>query len=671
MSVLQKIRNHGVLLLIIVGVAMMAFVLGDFLNSGSTFLNRNREYVGVIEGNKIHFTDFESLREQITEVYKIEYGRSDFDEATQLSIRSQAWQLLMMDHVLSEQANKIGMMVTPNELSDYCFGSHVHSLIRQRRIFIDQQGNFNRAQVVQFVNSLDMEPEDEAQAENLRQAQTYWLYWEKMVRLSVLQDKYTNLLANLYAVNNLEAKHFVEGREISRDVQYVTKPYYAISDSLVNVDKSEVKKLYKERKELYKQRPHRALEYVVFPITPSPEDHDNAKKYFESLLEEFKTTDDVSFLVNSNSDIRYENINYSESDVPEQYKDFAFNKNAKKGQVSEVSFENNVYSIAKLVDAGYSKSDSVHLKILAQDDQPENDLGWFTERTLNRELIDSAFNNPKNYIFEVVNNGTGKQQKVQIVEKSTPTPKVKLAILARTVYPSSATYSAVYNTAKQFAVEASTNNTFEDEAKERELTVYPAYNVQKIQDKIGDLESSRAIVRWAFEAKKENLVSDVFECGDQYVVANLTDINEDEYRPLRDVQYELYQLALNKKKADYLRDKLANVSTLEEAKNILDEEITPAEAVTFNSQRFGSSGFEPAVIGAAMVLEDNQISEPIEGNTGIFVVQAGPKKGSVGEINYAQEAQQLGGQNTYGFVYQALNYLTEKADIEDNRANFQ
>ena len=100
MSVLQKIRNHGVLLLIIVGVAMMAFVLGDFLNSGSTFLNRNREYVGVIEGDKIHFTDFETLRDRITEVYKIESGRSDFDEATQISIRSQAWQIMLTDKIL-------------------------------------------------------------------------------------------------------------------------------------------------------------------------------------------------------------------------------------------------------------------------------------------------------------------------------------------------------------------------------------------------------------------------------------------------------------------------------------------------------------------------------------------------------------------------------------------
>ncbi len=671
MSVLQKIRNHGVLLLIIVGVAMMAFVLGDFLNSGSTFLNRNREYVGVIEGDKIHFTDFETLRERITEVYKIESGRSDFDEATQISIRSQAWQIMLTDKILSQQAKKIGMMVTANELSDYCFGSHVHALIQQRRVFMDQNGNFNRANVVQFVNSLDMTPDDEAQAENLQQAQTYWLYWEKMVWLSVLQEKYANLLSTMYVLNNVELKYEVEGREVSRDARYVIKPYYAVADSLVSVDNSEIKKLYKERKQLYKQRPHRALEYVVFPITPSPDDHDNAKKYFESLLDEFKTAEDVSYLVNSNSDIRYEDINYSESTVPTQYKDFAFNKNAKKGQVSEVTFENNVYSIAKLVDAGYSKSDSVHLKILAEDDQPENDLGWFTERTLTPELVDSAFNHPKNYVFQATNVATGKQQKVQIVEKSTPTPKVKLAILARTVYPSSTTYSLIYNTAKQFAVEAANDNTFSEAAKERELIVYPAYNVQKIQEKIGDLDGSRAIVRWAFEAKKANVVSDVFECGDQYVVANLVDINEDEYRPIGDVRYELQQVLLNKKKAEYLKQQLGQFSTLEEVGNRFDEEIYTAESVTLGSQRFGNSGLEPAVVGVTMTLEDNQLSEPIEGNMGLFVVQAGPKKGSVGEIDYAKEAQRLTPPIAYSFVYQALNYLNEQAEIEDNRANFQ
>ena len=100
MATLQKIRNHGVLLLIIVGLAMLAFILGDFLNSGSSFFNRSREYVGVIAGKKVHYTEYEAAKDRLTEVYKIESGRSNFDEETTTQIRNQVWQMMLMDYTL-------------------------------------------------------------------------------------------------------------------------------------------------------------------------------------------------------------------------------------------------------------------------------------------------------------------------------------------------------------------------------------------------------------------------------------------------------------------------------------------------------------------------------------------------------------------------------------------
>ena len=120
MASLQRIRNHGALLIAIVGLAMLAFILGDFLNSGSSFFNRSRENVGVIEGQKVHYTEYEAAKEQLTEVYKIETGRSDFDEDMSSQIRNQVWQMMLMDYTLQAQAEKIGMTVTPDELSELC-----------------------------------------------------------------------------------------------------------------------------------------------------------------------------------------------------------------------------------------------------------------------------------------------------------------------------------------------------------------------------------------------------------------------------------------------------------------------------------------------------------------------------------------------------------------------
>ena len=136
MASLQRIRNHGALLIAIVGLAMLAFILGDFLNSGSSFFNRSRENVGVIEGQKIHYTEYEAAKDQLTEVYKIESGRSDFDEDMSAQIRNQVWNMLMMDYTLRAQAKKIGMDVTVDELSELCIGENpmtrtVSSVVRQ------------------------------------------------------------------------------------------------------------------------------------------------------------------------------------------------------------------------------------------------------------------------------------------------------------------------------------------------------------------------------------------------------------------------------------------------------------------------------------------------------------------------------------------------------------
>ena len=172
MASLQRIRNHGALLITIVGLAMLAFILGDFLNSGSSFFNRSRENVGVIEGQKIHYTEYEAAKEQLTEVYKIETGRSDFDEDMQVQIRNQVWNMMLMDYTMRAQADKIGMDVTADELSELCIGDNIHQIIRGRRAFYDENGQFNRDAVVNLLQAINEGNEDAEMNANLKQSST-------------------------------------------------------------------------------------------------------------------------------------------------------------------------------------------------------------------------------------------------------------------------------------------------------------------------------------------------------------------------------------------------------------------------------------------------------------------------------------------------------------------
>ncbi len=669
MASLQKIRNHGALLITIVGIAMLAFIMGDFLNSGSTFFNRSRENVATIEGYDIHYTEYEAAKDQLTEVYKIETGRSDFDEDMTTQIRNQVWQMMLMDYTLRAQAEKIGMDITSDELSQLCIGENPHQLIRARRAFYDENGQFNRNALVQFLSSIEQDVDDAEQAANLRQAKSYWMYWENAVRLTYMQEKYTNLVQSLVKANSLDAKYAFEARQTNVDVQYVMQPYFTVADSLVSVSESDLKKLYKQHKSLYKQTPNRAIAYLTFPIEASEQDIEDAKNMMERLQDEFRTTEDVTLVVNTNSDIPYDGRDYSIETVPAQYKDFAFGKDAKVGNCTDLSFENNTFSMARIMKCGYSVADSVELKAIAGEGQEDQELGWFMASELPKNISELAFATKKGERF-TVKQGMG-EQTFEVIDMSPATPKVKLAIMEREVTPSSKTYSIIYNRVKQFIVANSgSEDAFRTAANEQGLAVTPQYNLLASTDKIGDLKSSRAIVRWAFEAK-EGQVSDVFECGDKFVVALLTEVNDQEYRPLDAVRAELTYEATNNAKAKYIEDKLAGVESLEAAAAITGTSVQSAENVSLADYRFGNAGAEPAIIGAALAMGENTLSAPLKGNMGVYVLKTGAKTTAAGELNAEQEKQTLVSRYAYSLPYQAISLMEDKAEVEDNRSNFQ
>ena len=666
MASLQKIRNHGALLITIVGLAMLAFILGDFLNSGSSFFNRSRENVGVVEGQKIHYTEYEAAKDQLTEVYKIESGRSDFDEDMHAQIRNQVWNMFVMDYTLRAQAKKIGMDVTADELTELCVGEHVHQILRSRRAFMDENGQYSRESVKNLISAINEGSEDAEQNANLQQAKTYWLYWEKAVRISYMQEKYTSLLQHLLKANSLDAEYAFNGRQNGFSAEYAMKPYYSVADSLVKVSEGDIKKLYNQHKEQYKQTPNRAIKYIAFDIVPSEEDFKAAQELMTRLQEEFKTAEDVSLVVNTNSDIMYDGRDFSEETVPAQFKDFAFAKGAKAGDCTEILFEDNTYAMARIMQAGYSMPDSVELKAIVEGGE-DQELGWFKAADLPKNIAEKALVGKRGEKFTVAV-GMG-EQTYEIMEIGKPTPKVKLAILAREVTPSSKTYSAIYNNAKQFIVNNNNAEALEKAAQEAGMTVIPQYNLTETTDKVGQLKSSRPIVRWAFEAK-EGAVSDVFECGQQFIVAALTEVNDGEYRPLEAVRAELTYEATNNAKAEYIKKELKGAESLEAAAKIMGQPVQSVERVALSDSRFGNAGMEPAVIGAAIAQGANALSEPIQGNMGVFVVKTGAANNLDGTFNAATEKAQLASRYAY-LPYQAMQLVEDKADIKDNRANFQ
>lgn len=302
MAILGKIRSKGVLLLVIVGFALFAFIIGDFLTQGSTYFNKSRETVAEIVGEEVNIQDYQAAIDQMIEVYKIETGQTDLNEEMTAQLRASVWENLVTEKLLYAEAEKLGLAVSKEELSDYLIGDKIHPLIMQRRTFLGENGQFSRPMLVQFLNSLDVAPENEEMRQQIAQAKSYWLFWERNVKMAVLQDKYNALMSKTVTANSLEAKAGYEASKITTDVNYVVQPYFAISDSTVSVSKNEIKDRYNKNKELYKQDANRTLNYVAFEIRPLKEDSVEAQEWMNKISEEFKTTNDVVGLVNSNSD---------------------------------------------------------------------------------------------------------------------------------------------------------------------------------------------------------------------------------------------------------------------------------------------------------------------------------------------------------------------------------
>ncbi len=704
MATLEKIRSKGVLLIVVVGLALLAFIVGDFLNSGSSYFNQSREIVAEVAGEDINIRDYSAAIDQMTEVYKIETGQNELNEETMSQLRASVWETLVSEKILNAEAEKIGLAVSAEELSDRLIGNNIHPLILQRRAFAGENGQFSRPLLVQFLNSLDEVPANEEMKQQIAQAKNYWLFWEKTVKNTILQEKYTALISKAVTANGLEAKMSHQDRKVNVDVAYTVQPYFAVSDSAVKVSNNEIKERYNKQKEQYKQEANCAINYISFDIKPLKEDYTEAEAWIGKLSEEFKTTDDVVGLVNSNSDVMYDGRNYTEKTVPVSLKDFAFN--GKTGDITGPVFANDTYTMARIMESGIMQSDSVklrHIFLLAADESKTDsivtairggaefgalalkysavqqtaanggEIGWIQDGVpgVDKEITNNAFSKAVKEVF-TIKNAQGVQI-MQVMEKTPARRKVKLAILERKVIPSSKTYSKIYNDAKQFAAENTTAEKFEKAAKEKNYIVRPAMDLYETTDKVAEIPQSRQIVRWAFESSKGD-VSDVFDCGSEFVVALSTEVNKKGYRAIEKLSDQLKAEIIKDKKAELMikniSAQLAQNPSLEALAASFGDSVKVASAVNFASYQFGVAGFEPAVIGKATVSALDKISAPIKGNAGVYVIRPTNKQEIQQPFDAKMEKMQLNARTSYSLPYMILQDIKDKANIVDNRMNF-
>jgi peptidyl-prolyl cis-trans isomerase D len=707
MATLEKIRSKAGLLVGIVGLALFAFIIGDFLNSGSTFFRQSQEQVASVDGKGINIQDYQNRVEEMTEVYKMQSGGSSLQEEMMVQIRQSVFDTMVREIVLNKSAGQLGMEVSPEELFDMVQGENISPMIQQMPMFQNEQGAFNKTALLNFlkaINDISIYPAD--QQSQLITLRNFWLFWEKNIKLQRLEQKYTDLLSKAVSANKLDARNAFEAGAETSDMAYAVQSYSTIPDSAVTVSESEVKKLYNQRKETYKQRESKVIDYIAVDIVPSTEDFEQARVEMESLREEFAASGNVADLVNENSDIPYADVFFSENAFDPDLKQFAVT--ARIGAIEGPTFANNTYRMFKLIDqtvapdsvlvshimiAGQSeaqlaaKADSLKevlknggdFAALAQEfsvDQSASkggELGWFTEatalRSLNEEFKDAIFSAGLNEI-KVVKSMYGTHL-VKVTDKTEAITKYKVADIDRLVSPSSETYSNLYNSLNQYISINNTPDKFSAGAQDAGYSIQADVTLTATDQTVGMISGSRAVVRWAFEHKRGNL-SDIIECSDKFVVAMVKGTIPKGYRSLNSVSASLRLELSSQKKGGMIADQLKakNLTTLSAYAEAMNTKIDSVRYIGFNTPRISGIGMEPRLNALISLSEPGKLSQPVIGNSGVYVFEVTQKAKGAKEYDEEEQLNTLNLSNTYRFGYQAVQSLIDKAEISDNRIRF-
>jgi peptidyl-prolyl cis-trans isomerase D len=708
MATLQKIRNNaGVLVAAIIGLALFSFILSDLFSSGSTLFRSTKNEIANIDGESVQITDFQKKVEELGDIYKSNSGKSQIEESDWVQIREQVWQTMLRDKILSKQYNKIGLAVTPEELFDLMQGSNPHPIIQQ--IFTNTEtGQFDRSAVVNFLKGFE--------AGSLTdQQKSYWLYLERQIASDRLDAKYNNLINKSLYITGQEAKQSIDSKSKQVNMDYVALNYNIVPDSSIKVTSDELEMNYKIHKTDYKSEKTRTIEYIAYTVTPSASDYSNSEKWINEIKSDFaKTTENIQF-VNSNSDVRFDGTWNKMSTLPDTLATWIFKRNASVNDIYGPYFENNSYKLAKLnevkmlpdsVEARHillkvntqedvvkvqSLADSLKNLILKGADfaslalQYSSDkgsaiqggnVGWFKRGVMVKSFEDSAFLSNVNDVKI-----TASQFGLHIIQTTKLGPlnkQVQVAILERTVTPSTQTYQNYYSMAGKFVGE-NTNKAQFDAAVMKEKLAKKMVVLHEADVTIAGLEYPRALVRAAFKAKKGSILknsdgSPIFEMGNNFVIATLVNATEEGILPLSSVKDRVELAVQKEKKSEILAERMRKAkegkNDLSSIAGILGSQVKTVNDINFNSQFIPDLGMEPAVIGTAVSLAQNTVSEPVKGENGVYLVKVTSVK-QIDDGDLKAEKVRLAQELMYrGAANQSLEIHKKAVKVDDKRAVF-
>ena len=439
------------------------------------------------------------------------------------------------------------------------------------------------------------------------QAKAFWNYVQNEVKNEMYFSKYLSLLNQSNFNTPLMAANQIAESNNTFDVEFVMVPFGYQKDSTIVVSDKEIKDYYNAHKKFYKQTASRDIEYVEFEIKPSAEDIAVANEAIAKVYDEFKSTSDVKNFLSRNSDRKFDETWYKDGEL----------------------------------------------------------------NTVSRKVNDFVFNS-KNKVSEVIDDNESLfVVRVLDTKKEDGVEKKQVAIFEKAPFASEKTKSACYAKANAFAAVATGSyENFKNAVQEQGLYARPVTKMAEGTDRLGSIERTKEITRWAFDAKKGN-VSEIKNIDNKYfVVAVLTGIHEEGYVPVSEVasmiEDVLYSEKLAEKKVAEVADKIAGLEDMQAIADTLGTTVSTQEDVVFTST--GYQSLDPKFVGAASVAEDGKISAPVAGNIGVYVYKVTGRE--TGASFTEEDAKNLANQKSYYAAQMLLPTMMEDADVKDNRARF-
>ncbi|MBQ2429795.1 MAG: SurA N-terminal domain-containing protein, partial [Alistipes sp.] len=628
MASLNTLRTkYGVILSVVIILALLAFIIS--LGPEMGFFGSNDPTVGVINGEKVGYMEYMNEYETV----KTYNGGDESTEEGSNALADAVWQSLIAKHLLVPGFNQMGIEVSDAERMSMVSGEHPSQVFYNA--FADPQtGGYSVENITAFLSQVSADP----------QYQSLWSYINSQASLDRMVTKYMGAIkAGIYA-NKLEVEQGLAAANESRKGRLVSLEYNTIADSLVNVSDAEIQKYYDAHKKQYAKLPTRTISYVVFDVEPTEGDMLEVEKKAATLGEEFAAAEDVRAFVRKNMG----NIGVSYQSLAQLSEEEAVLLDGKQyGPVLKA----NEWVISRPVDikmapdsiglshivldpAQTALADSLYTALkgganfaevakahsaYAATAQNGGELGVLPFSSLNPELAEALATAKKGDVVKATVSG------VTQILKVTRTDAAKKHVLVGTVTvpvePSSATRRDVHNLASILSVDGKGSlDKFNAAANTAAVTPRIA-RIAQGERSISGLENSREVARWAYGAKEQE-ISEIFNLGDAYVVAMLTDIDESEYTPMSEVYYNISLILLRDKKFDMIKEKLAG-STIEEVAKNAGAEVVAFENVQYSDFGVANLSLEPRLVGAiATTSETGKLSAPVKGYTNavVFIV---------------------------------------------------